>query len=293
VNTFAPTTWLRLGRKEPCPICGHLGWCTKTADGAAVKCMRVESSLPILSGGWVHRLTATPLPRRSCPPRRQPAPPGPTKDWPALMATFADTGVPRLAADLGVADIALWRLGTRWAATHQAWAFPMYDGHQEMIGVRLRADNGRKWAVTGSRNGLFWPTGLATQADLLIVCEGPTDTAALLGLGFDVIGRPQCNGLEDLVIDACRRLRPRDVVILADFDEPKPRPDGTTFRPGQDGARRLADALTLAGRRPRIILPLAPHKDARAWVRAGATRETVLAVIKAARYHQPRKEVTP
>lgn len=288
-----PTTWLRLGRKEPCPICGHLGWCTKTADGQAVKCMRVKSDLPIKSGGWVHRLTTAPPPRRLLP-RRQPAPvPAPTKNWPILMAEFSSEDVPRLAADLGIEPVGLYRLGAAWATPHRAWAFPMYDGRREMIGVRLRADNGRKWAVTGSHNGLFWPTGLATQADLLVVCEGPTDTAALLGLGFDVIGRPQCQGLEDLVIDACRLLRPRDVVILADFDEPKPRPDGTTFRPGQDGARCLADAMTLAGRRPKIILPLAPHKDARAWVRAGATRETVLAVIRAARYHQPRKEPTP
>jgi hypothetical protein len=208
------------------------------------------------------------------------------------MAEFADTGISRLAADLGVTDIALWRLGTRWATPHSAWAFPMYDGRQEMIGVRLRAESGKKWAVTGSHNGLFWPTGLASQADLLVICEGPTDTAALLGLGFDVIGRPMCQGLEDLVIDACCRLRPKDVVILADFDEPKPTPGGGTWRPGQDGARRLADELTLAGIRPKIILPL-KGKDARAWVRAGATRETVLTVIRAARYHQPKKEDAP
>jgi hypothetical protein len=161
-----------------------------------------------------------------------------------------------------------------------------------MIGVRLRAESGKKWAVPGSHNGLFWPTGLATQADLLVVCEGPTDTAALLGMGFEVIGRPQCNGMEDLVIDAVRRLRPRDVAILADLDEPKARPDGGTFRPGQDGARQLADELTLAGHRPKIILPLV-GKDARAWVQAGATREVVLTVINAARYHQPQRKETP
>jgi hypothetical protein len=281
------TTWVRLGRREACPICGHPGWCTKTADGNAVKCMRVQSDLPVKSGGWVHKLANTP-PARPAPRRVQPAPVAAVKDWPALVATFPRDQVPSLASDLGVFEVALHRLETGWAAQHHAWAFPMYSGRREMIGIRLRANNGRKFAVTGSHNGLFWPTGLCTQADLLVICEGPTDTAALLGLGFDVIGRPQCSGMEYLVIDACRRLRPRDVVILADFDEPKPAPGGGTFRPGQDGACRLADELTLAGVRPKIILPLV-GKDARAWVRAGATREIVLTAIRAARYHQ-RKE---
>jgi hypothetical protein len=44
--------------------------------------------------------------------------------------------------------------------------------------------------------------------------------------------------------------------------------------PGIDGADRLARALTDAGRRPKVIRPL-QGKDARAWVRAGATRAVV------------------
>ncbi|MBM4020627.1 MAG: toprim domain-containing protein, partial [Planctomycetes bacterium] len=102
-------------------------------------------------------------------------------------------------------------------------------------------------------NGLFWPEDLASTGPLL-VCEGPTDTAAMLDLGYDAIGRPSCTGAVDMVIQVVRHLRHRDVVILADADGP-----------GIDGANRLAEAMTEAGRRPKVVRPL-EHKDARAWI---------------------------
>jgi len=45
----------------------------------------------------------------------------------------------------------------------------------------------------------------------------------------------------------------------------------------------LARALTEAGHRPKVIQPT-QGKDARAWVRAGATRAVVDTVIANARY---------
>jgi len=200
-----------------------------------------------------------------------PVTPSGATNWVALLRRFGrDTQpaeVARLAVRLGVTAGSLVRLGVAWAAPHRAWAFPMSNAKHETIGVRLRAEDGRKWAVAGSRNGLFWPDNLAEVGPLL-VCEGPTDTAAMLDLGYDAIGRPSCTGAVDMVIEVVRALKRRDVVVVADADGP-----------GIDGADRLARALTEAGRRPKVIRPH-EGKDARAWVRAGATRAVVDTVIR-------------
>jgi hypothetical protein len=97
-----------------------------------------------------------------------------------------------------------------------------------------------------------------------------------MDLGFAVIGRPSCNGAS---VHCVRLARGRDVVIIADADEP-----------GQRGAVSLASTLRLYCPSVRIVTPPAPHKDARAWVRAGAIQADVQAVIDAADPHQLRVE---
>jgi len=269
--------WIRVSRHRPCPICEKSDWCGISADGEVVCCMRVRSDRPTRNGGWLHRLSAVTMPTRSPEyvprPRRRPR-----LDCEAILTRFARDTRPaeirRLAADLGVSTSSLKRLGIAWAVAYSAWAFPMFDAERRAIGIRLRADDGHKWAVTGSRNGLFWPDGLHSDG-LLLISEGSTDTAALLDLGYDAIGRPSCTGAVDLVIEVARRLRRREVVIVADADGP-----------GIDGADRLAEQLTLAHRRPRVIRPLV-GKDARAWVRAGATRAVVDTVIANAQHWRP------
>ncbi len=262
--------WIRVTRHRPCPICAKPDWCGVSAEGDVACCMRVQSDRPARNGGWLHSIAGAPPP--PVPREYVPRPPrGPPSDWPALLRRFErDTrtaDVERLAASLGVSPGSLLRLGIAWAAPHRAWAFPMCDAKHETVGVRLRADDGRKWAVAGSRNALLWPDDLAGGGPLL-VCEGPTDTAALLDLGYDAIGRPSCTGAVEMVIEAVRALRRRDVVVVADADGP-----------GIEGADRLAHALTGAGRRPKVIQPR-EGKDARAWVRAGATRAVVDTVIR-------------
>ncbi len=265
--TICAAKWIRVTKREPCKVCGRGDWCGLSPDRTVAVCMRVKSDRPVRNGGWLHRIAAAPP--RPAPPVYVPPPKDVDSgaiDWPALLRRFQrDTRmceVDRLAAGLGVSPGSLRRLGIAWAAPHRAWAFPMCDSAGERIGVRLRAEDGRKWAVPGSHNGLFWPDGLSGSGPLL-VCEGPTDTAALLDLGYDAIGRPSCTGAVEMVIEVVRALRRRDVVVMADADDP-----------GIDGADRLARALTEAGRRPKVIRPL-KCKDARAWVQSGATRAVV------------------
>lgn len=281
--TCTSSSWVRVSKRTSCPICGHHDWCGITSDGAVARCMRVESDRPSPSGegGWIHVLMDEVVPR---PVTRRP--PGPNVDWERLLGTWRFDTQPgqlrRLATGLGVTTDSLERLGVVYAAQYRAWAFPMRNGRGYVIGIRLRNDAGSKWAVRGSRQGLFWPD-MNTGTDPLIIVEGPTDAAAMLGLGYDVIGRPSCSGGIRLLEQVFERGHSRDVVILADRDEPKKRPDGSTWYPGQEGAERLAQRLAGLTRSTRIIKPL-KGKDARAWVQRGVTRRVVDMVISNACY---------
>ena len=106
------------------------------------------------------------------------------------------------------------------------------------------------------------------------IFPGPTDCAALLGLGGSAIGRSNANaGARDVA----RVARGRDVVIVADDDEA-----------GQSGAEAIAQAVLGHATRLRIWTP--PAKDVRGWVIEGATRSDLEAALIDA--HEIRLRVT-
>jgi hypothetical protein len=237
--------------------------------------MRIESAKALHNGGWMHWLKDRP-PRPVPPPR--PVRREPAADFAAMHAAWAaKTGMEAvcdLAEALGVSYRALYRLGAAWAPQHAAWVFPMRDGEGLIVGIRLRAMDGRKWAVRGSRAGLIYEPALDGASPLLI-CEGPTDTAAAMTLGFAAIGRPSCRGQEDLLRTRLQQWRD-DVVIVADHDAAKENGQ----RPGLAGALDLVRELA---KPVRCVLP-GPCKDIREWVRAGATRADVLQAVGDARW---------
>lgn len=168
------------------------------------------------------------------------------------------------AATLGLSQTSLESLGCVYAPEHRAFAFPMRDAQQRTIGIRLRNDHGDKWAVKGSRAGMFLPK-LDLQSQLLLIVEGPTDAAAAVELGFDVIGRSACLGQEQMIRDYVRRRSPHRVFIIADNDAP-----------GQRGARRLRDDYL---RRASIVT--LPSKDLREFKNCGGTREILNELLRA------------
>jgi 5S rRNA maturation endonuclease (ribonuclease M5) len=167
------------------------------------------------------------------------------------------------AEQLGVDPLSLYYLRAVWAEEHQAWAWPMYDGQGKMCGMRLRAVNGEKWAVKHSESGLFVPNGIPVQPRLHLV-EGPTDCAAALSIGLYAIGRPSCRGQEKTVCDTVRRLKIKEVVIIADADVP-----------GQEGARRMQEELLV----PSVVIT-PPGKDVREAVADGWNLDQVEAAVK-------------
>ena len=261
--------WQRVSHKSPCPICGKPDWCTITPDGAGACCMRIQSDKPLANGGYLHRIGARPDYR---PPVRQFRPPPPsTLDFAAMLDGWVrntpQDALGMLAASLGVDVLALAALGAARASQRAAWAFPMRDGNGKTVGIRLRGDNGDKWAVRGSKEGLFYAEG-QPQDHTAVVCEGPTDTAAALSLSLWAIGRPSCQGAVDHTKRLCARLRIERLLVMADNDEPKPRPGGGWWQPGFDGAAKLVAAVGLPYK---MLAP--PAKDIRKWVQAGATRK--------------------
>ena len=177
------------------------------------------------------------------------------------------------------------------SAFHGAWAFPMLDGAGKCVGIRLRRyGSSDKWSVGGSRDGLFYDPELEPREAVyngvkgreLVVVEGATDCIAGYALRLPCVGRSACQTGAEMLRDLCARLGAGRVTIVSDNDEYKFRPDGTPWRPGQEGAQTLAQRL---GRTYRIVTP--PKKDLREWLAAGLTAETFWTVADLQPWKRP------
>ena len=280
---MSKSDWQRVSKGRPCPVCGKADWCLYAgpADApAAAICARVESPKRCGEGGWLHVLRHdgpvwTPWRRTIGRAIRMMGQPGNGKaDFAKLAADCRKAVRPealgRLADSLGVSAASLGRLGIGWSTRRRAWSFPMREAQGQVVGIRLRLASGRKLSVKGGKEGLFVPEGLDLGGRLL-VCEGPTDCAALLDLGFPAVGRPSCAGGARHVVALVRRLSVPEVVVVADGDAP-----------GQRGADSLAAALVAYCPAVRVMTPPAGSKDVRAWKQRGATAADVQAAIDAA-----------
>jgi 5S rRNA maturation endonuclease (ribonuclease M5) len=174
-----------------------------------------------------------------------------------------------LAHGLGVTAGSLNELGVGWSAQHNATTWPMKDADGDVVGIRLRKEDGSKFAVHGGREGVFIPANVPV-GDGLLICEGASDCAALRDHGFDVIGRPSCTGGGQIIKAIVSKWNVREVAIVADADAP-----------GQRGASRLASQLVgYVADGVRILTPRA--KDAREWIKSGASRLDILDAISSA-----------
>ena len=261
---------LRVNKETLCPVCGKHDWCLVRENGSAAICARIEdgSVKRIGDAGWLHVFDGTrnrQFPntnfqlKKTNHPALKGTPPskgGEQINFEKLTADYqrrcSGRQVRFLATSLGVTADSLKRLAIGWDG--EAFCFPMADERSTIIGIRRRLGNGRKICVRGSQNGLFIPAGIE-QATRLVICEGPTDCAAALDLGWDAIGRPNC---ESKIALTCRYVRRRTAVIVADRDSA-----------GMRGARTLFEALDASGSAVRIIMPPAGCNDLREWKQGG------------------------
>ena len=287
----------RVTHRRRCPICGHDSHCFFTDDGRSVWCMRVSEGaekrdIRFYDGrlGSLHRLNGQ---AAAAPVKRDEAA-MPTLS-PAELANYArrfETAVPpsrlqALAAKLVVTVDSLRALRIGWAdrdtltaagtkcTGEGCWSFPMTDGIDRVVGIRLRTPDGFKYAVTGGSSGVFVPA--AEKADDVVVPEGPTDAAALIDLAFTPIGRADCQSGTPAIVTAVKRLQAKRVVLMLDND---PAANPQARRAVQLGMSHTRAALSQICRV--VVIHPPDHKDVRAAVADGVSRRDVLRWIRAA-----------
>lgn len=276
-----PNGYKRVTRSCRCPVCGKPDWCLVARDGTTAICKRIESTREYSRCGWLHKIVES-----SISGEYKAAP----KEWVNTLPEIDAEAVFRelhgdlrhetlsaAAANLGLDTDSMNAIGVGYYQHANALAFPMRDSFtNKIVGIRLRAENGRKWAYAGSKSGLFYDTRVldddfAVDTTTLYVCEGPTDTAALIGLGFEfVAGRPSCNDGNQKVSQLIRATRCKAVVIVSDSDEP-----------GLAGADILAGEIRGMVESVKVIQPTGGAKDARAWKSMGISRRRMESVISA------------
>jgi hypothetical protein len=240
---------IRVTRDARCPVCGHDSWClVDSARGLAI-CPRTESKRKIGSAGWWHS-TGGKVPD-GFKAARTAEEAEPLANAESMQFRFVRQGSPRLgllAMSLGLSVESLERIGAGWNGS--AWTFPMRNHREEIVGFRTRFDNGAKFAIKGSRAGLFIPSGrLRGSGNEVWIVEGPTDAAAMCDMGLNAIGRPSCMGSEQ---EIKRWTAGMNVIVVADADGP-----------GVAGAERLIQSLAGSVRSCLMVLPPMGMKDAR------------------------------
>lgn len=254
---------LRVSKANPCPICQKGDWCM-IGDSVAI-CMRVPSgrakSFADGSLGYLHPLSGSEI--RVTPPK--PREEKPSVDSGRLVREWREKygldSLEYLARSLGVAKASLELMRCVKAPQHAVWGFPMRDGKCHIIGIRMRHENGRKWCEPGGHNGLFIPD--CTPQKEVVICEGPTDTAAALHLGMYAIGRFNCCGGVTQIREFIQQNKIRRATIVADVDNDR-EINGQVVNPGIQGAMALAELIGIPSRCVTL-----PTKDMREFVASG------------------------
>lgn len=265
--------WNRVTKRDPCKICGHDSWCTINEVLGIALCMRIQSDRPSKNsmGGWIHRIGDGTKPKSKVTMRE---PETPTIDATGIMRELWKNTTDKMRSDLakhlGVSPIALHDLGASWFPQHHAWAWPMFNGIRQCVGIRLRNDAGKKWAVTGSRQGIFWPKHIINRT--VYIVEGPTDCAAALTLDLFAIGRPCCQGCVPYIQVAINQLHAERAVLVADNDTP-----------GINGAKSLADELQIP-----CAHMLLPTKDLRQFLLFGGTKMFIESQLESLVWQNPK-----
>lgn len=266
MNSPVQKVWMKVNKNAPCQRCKKPDWCTYSQD--SICCMRVQSDKPSKNGGWMHNRDDS---HDEYLPSIKPEPQV-TIDahamWKEWLPFTENSRLKGFANKLGVEPLALKYLGCVWAAPYNAWAFPMRDARGRIVGIRLRSEDGDKWAVKGSRAGCFFTTKLYMKETLFIV-EGPTDCAAAMSMELTVIGRPSCLGCEIQIYEYIRLNKVREAVIVADNDAP-----------GLRGAEKLQASMKV----PSCIW-IPPSKDIREFYSLGGDVQTIEAMIRNLVWH--------
>jgi hypothetical protein len=223
--------------------------------------------------------------------------------WERQQETFRKqlgrASLEKKAADWHVSPAALEALGIGF--DRYAYTFPMRDAAGHVVGLHYRPTKGGKMNALESILGLFLPSlplkskplstlsssrrvthdtatassvifGRVPFADLQLVTEGVSDTAAALFLGF------AAGACEEMVVELFAHRTNACPCVVGDNDASGPR-----------GAERLRDGLLAADVPCRVLFPPSEIKDLREWLIGGLTTADLQRAIEAARVRYPPK----
>lgn len=265
--------WVRVTRAEPCPICERPDYCTRTTDGEAVKCMRVESDKPIEKGGWLHRLDE-PL-----PPIPSPKAVEKKRDWMEECRRMYEHPEARekrrqVAFQLDVSARALKRLrvGIGWDNwNHREFSsWPSRDHTKRCIGYVRRYLDGAKKTNKGGSAGVFYTHAWCQHPGPVFIVEGGSDVAACETHGLNAIGRASnTHGAVWIRKMIQQYAKHKPIIVIGERDAKPERRGGVASCPsdctgcawcwpGVFGMKKVAAELACSG----LMIPQ-PYKDMR------------------------------
>jgi hypothetical protein len=265
--------WVRVSKPEPCPVCGKPDYCTRSTDGTAAKCMRVESDKPIESGGWVHSLTI------ALPPVPAPKEIAKKPDWSKECKEMfmhekahAKRCVVADALSVSVESLEALRVGIGWdewnSTEFSSW--PSRNDAGKCIGYVRRYSDGTKRTNQGGSTGVFYTKEWCSHPGPLFIVEGGSDVAACESVGLCAIGRASnTHGGEYIRRMIEKQKITKKVIVVGERDEVPERRGSvpsclTTCRgcafcwPGLFGAKKVAGELNAS-----YVLVPEPYKDMR------------------------------
>lgn len=256
--------------------------------------MRIESTRPLPSGGWLHaRKDAQQLPiiRTHNKINHEDM----HAKWHPLSVALSKNvsldQLMKLAESLGVDWHALLSLGIGYQPPGEYncafWTFPERDERWRITGLSKRFVNthdNNKGFYSGGRHGVVYDAGWNKRLGPIWIVEGATDVAAGITLGLCVIGRPSNTGGIQILSNVLRSCGDRRIIVLGERDKKKvvkePPPHDPKCQcclrcyPGLAGAKHVAKALAVRlGRTVDVLLPPNGFKDLRDVVRSLSEHE--------------------
>lgn len=254
----------RVNKTNPCPVCGKSDWCMISDDGYFVLCPRVDAgAMKKYKCGYLHYGTEFTKPNGIVKHSyKMSLKPLEVANFYRKLA-FNYHALQPLAEALSVPVYALQQLGAGRSRTN--WYFPMYNEFQELVGLKIRNIEGKKWCLKGSRIGVYIPKTYK-NAGTVHICEGESDTAAMLGQGFNTVGRSSC--LTGSKIFKSLLSKNDDIIVIADND-----------KIGQRSACELVTYLGGDNTASACFIPK-EYKDVREFVNSGKFDKAIFKGVK-------------
>jgi len=258
--------WVAVNRSIPCPICLKTDWCLLHIDGKKVICPRIKSNVRLGEAGFLHKVHDNGLKNSTKPNKRTS---NLCVNWFNIQKLYRRKLKKKgnahvLLKQLGLKNLeSLTRFGLGWDG--DAWTYPCYDGGKNIVGIMRRFEDGRKLFVSRSRPGLFLPKMNSFEGNVFI-CEGMSDSASMIDLGFRAIGRANCQTGIQYIKQLLHHHRNavKQVTIVGDNDL-----DNVQGNVGKGGAMKLAREL-YGGNQLIACLEIPDEfKDIRQWITEG------------------------